>query len=133
MTGGGRLGAADHTGVEWLVEASGCARARLHDRAALEPLVDAIVRGMDLHPVAPAVWHAFPPPPGHPHGGITAFCVLAESHLSLHTFPEHGALCLNVFCCRPRDGWDFAGELRDRLGATDVRVTRVERRYGPAR
>ena len=31
--------------------------------------------------------------------GFTAVAVLAESHISLHTWPEHGYLALDVFMC----------------------------------
>ncbi|HYD53379.1 MAG TPA: S-adenosylmethionine decarboxylase, partial [Gemmatimonadaceae bacterium] len=99
-------------GEEWLVEASGCRPAALRDRAALAALFDEIVRDLALHPVAPAAWHQFPGA-----GGITGALVLAESHLTVHTFPEHGSLCLNLFCCRPRPEWPFAERLAVRLGA----------------
>ena len=55
--------------------------------------------------------------------------LLAESHLTVHTFPEHGSLCINLFCCRPRPEWDFGGELRARLGAERVTVRALERPY----
>lgn len=112
------------TGIEWVVEAHGCAPEALADPATLRALFDAIITELGLNPVAPAVWHRFPGP-----GGVTGMCVLAESHLACHTFPEHGAICLNLFCCRPRPAWDFDGELRRRLGAASVRVRRLERDY----
>ncbi len=31
--------------------------------------------------------------------GVTAFCVLAESHVSIHTYPEHHAAMVDVFTC----------------------------------
>lgn len=31
--------------------------------------------------------------------GFTAVAILAESHISLHTWPEHGYLALDVFMC----------------------------------
>ena len=49
--------------------------------------------------------------------------------LTVHTFPEHGSLCLNLFCCRPRPEWDFAGRLGELFGASDVTVRQTERNY----
>jgi S-adenosylmethionine decarboxylase len=57
--------------------------------------------------------------------------MLRESHLACHTFPEYGSICLNLFCCRPRAEYDFAGELARRLGADSVRVRLIERPYQP--
>jgi S-adenosylmethionine decarboxylase len=111
-------------GREWLVEAHGCAPAALADLPALRELFAAMVRELGLHPVGDPLWHRFPGP-----GGITGMVLLAESHLTVHTFPEHGSLCINLFCCRPRPEWDFGGELRARLGAEQVMVRVMERPY----
>lgn len=114
-------------GTVWLVEAAGCDADRLRDVAALAALLDEIVADLALHPVAPPTWRRFPAP-----GGVTGVVVLAESHLTVHTFPEFGSLCLDLFCCRPRPDWPFPARIAERLGATEVRVQRVERPYGPA-
>jgi S-adenosylmethionine decarboxylase len=55
--------------------------------------------------------------------------MLAESHLTCHTFPEYGSLCLNVFCCRPRPDWDFAGYMKGAFAAATVSVRRLHRPY----
>ena len=114
-------------GVEWIVEAFGCDARRLADLQALASLVREMVSALHLSAVAEPQWHRFP----HP-GGVTGLLLLAESHLALHTFPEHGSLCLNLFCCRPRPEWDFAGGLAHAVGATRVAVRRVERAYADA-
>ena len=106
------------------MEALGCDVLALADLARLQELFDVLVRGMALHPVEPAVWHQFPGP-----GGITGMCLLAESHLACHTFPEYRSLCLNVFCCRVREDFDFAACLQDAVGATEVRVRKLARPY----
>ena len=109
-------------GTEWLVEAGGCDPSRLRDQESLTALFDEIVRDLKLKVVGEPAWHVFPGP-----GGITGVYLLAESHLAVHTFPEHGTLCLNLFCCRPRPEWDFRRGLHAHLGATDVTVRYVER------
>jgi S-adenosylmethionine decarboxylase len=107
-----------------MVDAQGCDPARLTDLATLQRLFDAIVRDLSLRVVGDAMWHVFPTP-----SGITGLCLLAESHLTVHTFPEHGSLCLNLFCCRPRPEWDFSARLAEFVGAATVTVRRAERDY----
>jgi S-adenosylmethionine decarboxylase len=34
-----------------------------------------------------------------PNGGVSGVAVLAESHISIHTWPEHGYAALDVFMC----------------------------------
>jgi S-adenosylmethionine decarboxylase len=109
-------------GREWVVEAFGCLEETLRDPVRLETLFTTLIDGMNLHPVAPAQWHRFPAP-----GGITGMSLLSESHIAVHTFPEHGSLCLDVFCCRPRPDWDFAGYLQREFGASHVDVRALER------
>jgi S-adenosylmethionine decarboxylase len=35
-----------------------------------------------------------------PGGGFTAFCVISESHLSIHTWPENNYFAFDIFSCR---------------------------------
>jgi S-adenosylmethionine decarboxylase len=110
-------------GTEWVIEAHNCDPATLSDPAAMRGLFDGLIEGMALNPVAETQWHQFP------GGGITGLALLQESHLACHTFPEYGSLCLNVFCCRPRPDWDFAGQLSREFGAGSVQVRRLDRPY----
>src|SRR5688500_7819267 len=103
-------------GVEWVVDATGCDIDSLSDERALERLFAALIDAGRLTPVGAPVWHRFPNT-----GGLTGLQVLTESHLACHTFPEHGSICLNVFCCVPRPEWHPEQIVSTILGAQDVR------------
>ncbi|NNL29495.1 MAG: S-adenosylmethionine decarboxylase [Gemmatimonadetes bacterium] len=114
-------------GREWIVEARGCEAQALRDLPTLRGLFRRIIEELGLNEVQPSTWHVFPG-----SGGITGMSLLAESHLTCHSSPEHGTICLNLFCCRPRPRWDFEGGLAEELGAEEVHVRTLARRYVPS-
>jgi spermidine synthase len=68
-----------------------------------------------------------------PHG-VTVVAVLAESHASVHTWPEHRSAFVDVFTCGDSADPARATELlAHRLGAEQVRLRTVDRGAGPAR
>ncbi len=70
-----------------------CAPERLLDAAWIEKLCVDMVNEVGLTAIA-HVFHAF-----GDDGGVTGMVVLAESHLSLHTWPEDGYVTLDVYVC----------------------------------
>lgn len=113
-------------GVEWIVDAFGCDPGKLLDRGAVEAACDALIADLGLHVVGQSHWHLFPGP-----GGMTALYLLSESHLALHTFPEHGTASFNLYCCVERPEWPWEERLASLLGARRVTVRRVARGSAP--
>lgn len=111
-----------HIGSEWLVEAGGCREEALRDPALLEALFSRIIADLGLQALHAPMFHLFPAP-----GGVTGFVMLTESHLAIHTWPEHGVATINLYCCRPRPEWPWRARLGEILGAGDVRVRVFDR------
>jgi S-adenosylmethionine decarboxylase len=62
-----------------------------------------------------------------PNGAITLVLILAESHLSIHTWPEESLIAIDLFSCGAIDGQRVVAELTGVLHLDGVRVTEVER------
>ena len=111
-----------------LAELFGCRTDLLND-------VDAIRRVMlDAAKIAGAevvgeFFHQF-----SPHG-VSGVVVISESHLAIHTWPEHGYAAADVFTCGTRvDPHVACRHLVRAFGAADLTVTEVRRGIvGPAK
>lgn len=66
-------------------------------------------------------FHQFSP------SGITGFLLLAESHLSVHTWPEEGLATVDIFTCGPIDTDYIICRLRECLNPDHEQLTTINR------
>ena len=60
--------------------------------------------------------------------GVTGVVVLAESHISIHTWPEHAYAAVDIFTCGDTiDPQDAASYLAERLCAKNSSMLLIER------
>lgn len=62
--------------------------------------------------------------------GVSGVAVLAESHISVHTWPEIGYGAFDVFMCGDANPWLAVDVLRAAFGTADVRVRELRRGEG---
>ncbi|MGY6646652.1 MAG: adenosylmethionine decarboxylase [Salinarimonas sp.] len=62
--------------------------------------------------------------------GVSGVAVLAESHISVHTWPEIGYGAFDVFMCGDADPWRAVDVLKAAFGTADVRVRELLRGEG---
>ncbi len=67
-----------------------------------------------------------------PNGAITLVLILAESHLSVHTWPEESLVAIDLFSCGAIDGGLVIDHLIRDLRLESVTVRHVARGASPA-
>ncbi len=53
--------------------------------------------------------------------GVSAFVLIAESHISIHTFPERSYLNIDIFSCKEFDAEQAIRDLQQKFGLAEVR------------
>lgn len=108
-------------GTLLVVDFFGCDVPKMHDMAFVKHVMlkaAAIAKAT----VVADVFHAFNPQ------GISGVVVIAESHLAIHTWPEHACMTVDIFTCN--DGMDADGAityLKESFDAAHINVTRLYR------
>ena len=93
------------------------------DVADLTSLATAAVQAADGHVLSAS--HVM-----FPNGAVTLVLILAESHLSIHTWPEEDLIAIDLFSCGAIDGAAVVAELGSSLRLTGVQVREIERGAG---
>jgi S-adenosylmethionine decarboxylase len=93
--GGGCAGGGcelNRTGRHLLAEYHGCSRSILDDQVRLEALLRRAARTAGAH-ILVSHFNAFAP------CGVSGVILLAESHMSIHTWPEYGYAAVDFYTC----------------------------------
>lgn len=62
-----------------------------------------------------------------PHG-ISGIVVISESHIAIHTWPEHGFAAVDIFTCGTKvDSWAACRHLEKTLGSSETAVREIPR------
>lgn len=104
-----------------LLELHGCDPALLASRDALRPLLLDAVRAAGAT-IVTEVFHNF-----SPHG-VSGVIVIAESHVAIHSWPEHRYAAVDIFSCSPvLDQKAMAAAIQKALEATSAETRTLER------
>lgn len=89
-------------GPHLILEAYGCDKQSLADMNLMSQTLDAYPAKLDMTKIMPPYVFTY-------HGtveddwGVSGVVLIAESHISIHSFPEKGFVTLDIFSCRDFD------------------------------
>lgn len=104
-----------------IAELYGCDKALIDD---LEFVQDVMLRAVELSgaTIVKPVFHKF-----SPHG-LSGMIVIAESHFSIHTWPEYGYCAVDVFTCgNVINNHEALSYIKTHLQATNLSVSEIKR------
>ena len=101
-----------------------CDFDKLNDMDFIEKtFVDAALKsGAEVREVA---FHKFAPQ------GVSGVVIISESHLTIHSFPEHGYASVDVYTCGDMDPNIAADYIAQALGSQSSEVKELQRGMGP--
>ena len=101
-----------------------CDFDKLNDMDFIEQtFVDAALKsGAEVREVA---FHKFAPQ------GVSGVVIISESHLTIHSFPEHGYASVDVYTCGDLYPTIAAKYIAEALGSTSSELVEIPRGMGP--
>ena len=113
--------AANLQGVHYCVDFHGCDPEELDNEAFLVGLLQRAAHKANAT-VLNTVSHKFQPQ------GVTALLLLAESHMSIHTWPERGYASVDVFTCgQTMDPYTAVKTIKAELKSDEMKLVKVIR------
>ena len=64
-----------------------------------------------------------------PESGITGFVLLAESHISIHTYPKKGYFAFDIFSCKEFDTEKAINYVNAKFSAKRIKKEIIKRGY----
>ena len=107
-------------GKHYLLNLYGCPFDKLNDYKFLIDLLEDAA-SISRATVVQTIFKKFEPQ------GVTVLCLLSESHISIHTWPEKGEAAVDVFTCGDCDPKIGCDVIIHQINATNHTLSYIER------
>jgi S-adenosylmethionine decarboxylase len=119
--------------VHLMLELYGCDRKILEDEPLLRRVLDEYPARVDMEKVSPV--HLYDIETSNPlDAGMSGFVVIAQSHISLHAWPEYGEVDIDICSCKEFSQEDAIAFAKEVFRTDDVEahfVVRANRSLRP--
>jgi len=116
----------DGFGPHLMLDGYGCDKAKLEDLNLIYRILDELPARIGMTRIMPP--YVFKYSGLKPEDwGISGFVLIAESHISIHTFPEKNFVTADIFSCKNFNAEFASAYLQKAFGMTKVELNVVDR------
>lgn len=106
----------------------GCNEERISSPDLIAQILDELPRLINMHKISEPQVMSYPGKPNSfDKGGISAFVIIAESHISIHTFNGYGYASIDIFSCKAFDIRGAEKYFIEKLGAKKIEKNLIMR------
>ena len=87
-------------GIHFMLDGYGASIEKLQNKEQLKNMLLEIPKTMGMHTISEPVVVEVGPKNRKDPGGLSGFVLIAESHLSFHTFPNRGFVTIDIYTCQ---------------------------------
>lgn len=116
-------------GSHLTLDCTGCEMNNLTDEKRISEFLNQLVEFLGMRKlIEPVSVKCTKSDNGWDQGGISAFVIIAESHISIHTFPQAALLSADVYSCKPFDTETAIAKFKAYFGATHITTNLISRK-----
>lgn len=116
----------DGFGPHLMLDGYGCDKGKLEDLNLIYRILDELPSRIGMTRIMPP--YVFKYSGAKPEDwGISGFVLIAESHISIHTFPEKSFVSVDIFSCKAFDAEFSASYLKKAFGMAKVEINVLDR------
>ena len=113
-------------GLHLMVDGYGCDPSRLNDEGFIRRFLSEFPEDIGMTKLMSPYVVGYKAT-GREACGLSGFVLIAESHVSIHTFPSDGYVSIDVFSCKPFDTRAAETEIVRRFGITRLEHNILDR------
>jgi len=108
-------------GIHLMIDGYSVPKEMLEDKGILTEVLYKLPEKLNMHIICePKIVEVGPLNKKDP-GGVSGFVLIAESHISFHTFPKRGFISIDIYTCQNElDTEKITSFLKDQLKITDL-------------
>ena len=103
-----------------VIDGHGCDVEQLSDPERVRRFLDEFPDRISMTKIVPPAVYTYRGPTPE-DWGVSGFVIIAESHISVHTFPDRGYINIDVFSCKEFDADDAMSQVGEFFTMSDIR------------